>query len=96
MVGGIVAILIAVWFCRTALLAGKGPMPWAVVGVLCYYLPALLWTIWVTPGLRDMVEHNQSLALAMVVRYGYIVVGILCTALVRSIALGKSGGSTAA
>jgi hypothetical protein len=94
MVGGIAAILIAIWFYRSALAAGKSPLPWVFVGFVSYYLPALLWTMLVTPDLRDMVEHSQSAVLAIVARFGYIVVGILCATLVRAKALGKSEGVT--
>ena len=90
MVGGVAAILIAIWFYRSALAAGKSPLPWVFVGFVSYYLPALLWTLWVTPGLRDMVEHSQSVMLAIIVRFAYIVVGILCATLVRSRTLGRS------
>lgn len=94
MVGGIAAILIAIWFYRSALAAGKSPLPWVFVGFVSYYLPALLWTMWVTPDLRDTVEHNQSVVLAIVVRFGYAVVGILCATLVRAKTVGKSAGAT--
>jgi hypothetical protein len=90
MFGGIAAILIAIWFYRSALATGKRPLSWVFIGFVSYYLPALLWTMWVTPGLRDIVEHNQNIMLAMVVRFGYIVVGVLCAALVRSRTLGKN------
>jgi len=92
MVGGIAVILIAIWFYRSALAAGKNPLPWVFVGFVSFYLPALLWTMWVTPDLRDMVEHNQSTMLAMVVRFGYVAVGVLCATLVRAKTVGKAAG----
>ena len=77
MVGAIAAALIAIWFFKTAQRQGKPPLKWLFIGVMSYYLAAILWTFMVTPPLRDMVEHNQNILLAWFVRFAYVVVGVL-------------------
>ncbi len=77
MVGAIAAALIAVWFFKTAQALGKNPLQWLFIGVMSYYIAAIMWTFMVTPPLRDMVEHNQNILLAWFVRFAYVVVGTL-------------------
>lgn len=83
MAGSIAALLLAVWFYTGAQAKGKNPVQWAVVGVVIYFIAAALWTFLVTPPLRDSVEHNQSYILAFIVRYGYVAVGVMCSAWVK-------------
>lgn len=84
MAGSIAAVLMVVWFYKSAVATDKDPLPSAVLGFIVYFIPAVVWSTLVTPGLRDMVEHNPNTALALVVQYAYIIVGIACAAWVRS------------
>lgn len=81
MLGAIAAILITVWYYNGASESGRNPVHGAVTGFLVYFVPALLWTFLVTPGLRDTVEHDPGLLLGLVVRYGFVVVGVGCAVL---------------
>jgi hypothetical protein len=60
MVGVIAAILVAVWFFSTAERSGRPQVSWAISGVVVYFLAALLWSLIVTPTLKDSAIHNQS------------------------------------
>lgn len=83
MVGVIAAILVAVWYYSTASRSGRPPISWAVSGVVVYFLVALLWTLIVTPGVKDSAIHNQSGILIFIVRYAYIGVGLLAAGVVN-------------
>lgn len=83
MVGAIAAILIAIWYYKEALVSGKNPISSAALGALVYFIPAVLWSLTVTPGLRDTVEHSQGIALALIVRYGYVAIGVICAIWVK-------------
>lgn len=83
MLGSIAAIIIAVLFFQSAKKAGKEPLVWAGLGLLLYFITAVVWTYTVTPDLRDSVEHNQSSLLAFVVRYAYIIVASACALFFR-------------
>lgn len=80
MLGVIAASLVGVWFYSTAGRSGRPPVSWAVSGVVVYFLAALLWSLIVTPGLKDAAIHNQSGMLIFVVRYAYVLVGLLVAA----------------
>jgi hypothetical protein len=84
MAGSIAAIAIVYWFYKSAAAAGKEPLPSAFLGFIVYFVPAVAWSLVVTPGLRDAVEHNPGTLLALVVQYAYIVVGVACAAWVKS------------
>jgi len=83
MLGAIAAIVIIIWFYNGARSVGKNPVQGAFVGFLIYFIPAIVWTVLVTPGLRDTVEHNPGLFLGLIVRYGFVVVGVSCAAWYR-------------
>lgn len=79
MVGSIAALIIAYWYYQSALKRNLNPVKWAAIGVLAYFIPAVIWTVLVTPGLRDTVEHNQSVILGFIVRFAYVAVGVGCS-----------------
>lgn len=76
MISAIAAILIGVWFYNTAPRSGRAPFPWAVSGVILYFVMALLWSMGVTPSIKDAASHSQGGLMVWVVRYAYIVFGV--------------------
>ena len=84
MAGTLAAIIIVVWFYKSALASGKAPLPSALLGFVVYFVPAVVWTLVVTPGMRDAVEHSPSTLSALVVQYTYVIVGMACAAWVKS------------
>ena len=90
MLGAIAAIAIVIWYYKGAIAIGKNPVHAVIIGLLLYFIPAILWTVYVTPGLRDTVEHNPGLILGLIVRYGFVVVGVCCAALYRLKVLNKA------
>jgi hypothetical protein len=92
MLGAIAAIAIVIWYYKGAIAVGKNPINSVIAGLLVYFLPAIAWTIFVTPGLRDVVEHNPGMILGMTVRYGFVVVGVACAAFYYYKVLTKDSG----
>ena len=80
MLSSVAAALIGFWFYQTASRSGRPALSWAVSGVVVYFLAILLWTLAVTPAIRDAASHNQNAALIFVVRYAYIGFGMLSAA----------------
>ena len=72
MLSSIAAALIGIWFYSTASRSGRSPLSWAISGVVVYFLAALLWSLIVTPGVKDTATHTQSGLLIFIVRYAYI------------------------
>lgn len=83
MLGSIVATIVAVWFYFTAPRSGRPPVSWAISGVVVYFLAVLLWTMLVTPGIKETAMHNQSGILVFIVRYAYLGVGLTAAALIN-------------
>ncbi|MCQ8106313.1 hypothetical protein NP590_19575 [Methylomonas sp. SURF-2] len=80
MLSVIAAALVDVWFYGTAGRSGRPPVSWGVSGVVVYFLAALLWSLTVTPSVKDAATHNQNGALIFIVRYAYVGVGLAAAA----------------
>ena len=75
MPGTIAAIIIVVLFIRSALEANENPVPKAFIGFLSFFIPALLWTYFITPGLRDTLAHDPgNTTLRLTASYAYVLV----------------------
>ena len=83
MAGTVTALLISYWFYKSAEAAGKNPLTSAGIGFLCYLIPGIIWTIFVTPTLRDAFEHNPTTLFGLFFNYAYIAVGIACAVWVK-------------
>lgn len=80
MLGSIAAALIGIWYYNTASRSGRSSLSWAISGVVVYFLAALLWSLVITPGVKDTATHTQSGMLILIVKYAYIVFGLSCAA----------------
>ncbi len=72
-IGSIAGIAILVWFYHTASEYGRNPINWAIAGFVVYFTVALIWTYFVTPGIKDAAMHSRNTFLMYVVRYAYII-----------------------
>lgn len=77
MLGSIAAALVGIWFYHAASRSRRPAVSWAVSGVVVYFLAASLWTLVVTPSIKDAASHNQSAVLIFIIRYAYIGFGVL-------------------
>ena len=74
MPGTIAAIVITVIFFRSALTAKKNPVHYAAIGFLAFFIPALLWTYFITPDLKDTLQHEpNNTSLKLTVNFAYII-----------------------
>ena len=89
MLSSIVATLIAIWFFNTAPRSGRVPITWAISGVVVYFLAAWLWSLIVTPTIKEAAIHNPSGLLIVVLGYAYIAFAASC-ALVLNAWLNKA------
>ena len=80
MLSSIIAALIGIWYYNTASRSGRMALSWAISGVVVYFLAALLWSLAITPGVKDTATHTQSGLLILIVKYAYIVFGVVCAA----------------
>lgn len=59
MLGGLIAVAIAVWFYRTAAAKGAGALQWGLVGIVTYYVPNFLWSLMVAKPIL-VTLHKQT------------------------------------
>lgn len=83
MIGTISALLISYWYYKNALKKGKNAILHAALGFCFYLIPALLWTIFVTPHLRDAVSHSPGQIMSFFANYAFVIVGISCAVWVK-------------
>lgn len=84
MIGGIVALLIAVWFYNTASRAGKNPLQWMIAGIIAYYGTMLVWTYWIVSPLLGRFFDRHSLTAGLAIELSAVGAGALCAIIVRS------------
>ncbi|HYE37024.1 MAG TPA: hypothetical protein VEB01_16615, partial [Methylocaldum sp.] len=79
MIGGIVAVLIAYWFYRSAEDCGLSTFQWAFAGLLAFYVPNFAWSLlvakpWVTSLHAQQATFSTGLinfsSVALVLRHG--------------------------
>lgn len=81
MLGALAVILIGIWYYKGGLAAGKNPVQLAIMGAVLFFLPAISWTYWVTPGLKDTASHTQNSMMVFFVQHAYVLVGVAVAAL---------------
>ncbi len=83
-IGGLVAVAIAIWFYRTAIeLNDPKPFVWAVNGVIAYYIVVFLWQFLVfKPAIPAL--HHQSPGFLTLIHLAGTVIGALVAWFVRS------------
>jgi hypothetical protein len=90
MLGGIVAVLIVVWFYRSAEARGAPAVSWAIAGLIVYYVPNFIWSLMVAkPWLAGLHAQNSTL-LATIVGHSSVLLGAAVAAAVRQFALMKT------
>jgi len=78
MLGGVVAVLIALWFYRTADSKGAPAIQWAVAGLIAYYVPNFIWSIWVAKPILQTLHAQSAPIKASLVGHSSIVIGAAC------------------
>ncbi|MBE0472095.1 MAG: hypothetical protein IBX55_21635 [Methyloprofundus sp.] len=80
MPGTLAAIIITTLFFKSASGAGKNPIHMAFTGFLVFFIPALLWTFFITPGFKDTLAHDPSnTIIRLTANYAYVVIGSACS-----------------
>jgi hypothetical protein len=82
MLGGVVAVLIAFWFYRTADSKGAPAIQWAIAGLIAYYVPNFIWSLLVAKPILQTLHAQSAPIKASLVGHSSIVIGALCAWLV--------------
>ena len=75
MIGGIMAILIAFWFYRTAAACHLPAMPWALAGTLAYYVPNFIWSLTIAKPILNQLHAQNATTMASFWGFSSVIVG---------------------
>ncbi len=89
MLGGVIAVLIAVWFYRTADSKGAPGVQWAIAGLLAFYIPNFIWSLLVAKTMLQNLHAQSAPIKASLVGHSSVVLGALCAWFVWSTFLRK-------
>ena len=74
MLSGLISIIVAFWFYRTANAKSAPALQWAGVGFITYYLPNLIWTFTlVKPMVTKLHTQNAGFSATLVGHSGILV-----------------------
>jgi len=84
MLGGLIAVAIAIWFYKTAESKGAPAVQWGIAGLISFYVPNFIWSLVVAkPWLASL--HNQGAPMkSSLVGHSSILVGAVCAWLIWS------------
>ena len=87
MLGGVVAIVFAIWFYRSAEARGLPAIPWALAGIVAYYVPNFIWSLVVAKPWLATLHAQNAAAMSSIVGHSSILVGAVVALVVRHFAL---------
>lgn len=90
MIGGIVAVLIALWFYRTAESRGLPNFHWAVGGLIAYYVPNFIWSLAVAKPWVNSLHQSNATSTASLINFSSIFVGLAVAFLVHRFFMPKA------
>jgi hypothetical protein len=90
MIGGIVAVLIAYWFYRSAEERGLPTFQWAFAGLLAFYAPNFAWSLLVSKPWIASLHVQQATFSTGLINFSSVAVGLVCAVLVRHFFLLKA------
>ncbi|MDD2768175.1 MAG: hypothetical protein PHT19_05550 [Methylococcus sp.] len=75
MIGGIAAILITIWFYRSAEARGLPAVQWAFAGLVAYYVPNFVWSLLVAKPLMAEFHARAAVLMAGLIGHSSVIVG---------------------
>jgi hypothetical protein len=91
MFGGIIAILVAYGFYRSAASRNLPAMPWAIGGVIAYYVPNFIWSLMVAKPMMNSLYAQNATGMASLLGFSSVFVGLAVAMLVYFVALRSKG-----
>lgn len=82
MFGGIIAVLIAIWYYRAAEARRQPGFQWALGGVIAYYVPNFIWSLMVAKPMMNQLHAQNATGMASLLGFSSVFVGAAVAALV--------------
>lgn len=87
MLGGIAAVIIVIWFYRSAEARGLPPIQWGFAGLIAYYVPNFIWSLLVAKPWLVSLHAQNAAGLSSIVGHSSILIGAAAAAAVHFLAL---------
>jgi len=87
MVGGVIGVLICVWFYQTAIRLKLNPLQWIVAALIIYYGVKFAWTFWLLKPLMGASFKTHTMLTGIMIEVSGSLVGAACAALFRNRAM---------
>ncbi len=93
MLGGVVAVLICVWFYHSASKNNINPLPWIVGALIVYYGAKVGWTYGVVKPLMGGGAGRRGMTALLMIEVSGSLIGAACAAWFRSNVMLKQAGN---
>jgi len=90
MIGGIIAILIALWFYRTAESCHLSGIQWAIGGAIAFYIPNFIWSLMVAKPMMNQLHAQNATGMASMLGFSSVFVGAIVAILVHFLILRRT------
>jgi predicted membrane protein len=89
MVGGVIGVLICVWFYQTAIKLNLNPLQWIVGALIVYYGAKAGWTYGILKPLMGSGFKTHTMMTGVMIEVSGSLIGAACAAFFRSKAMLK-------
>jgi hypothetical protein len=90
MIGGIIAIVIALWFYRTAESRHLSGIQWAIGGAIAFYIPNFIWSLMVAKPMMNQLHAQNATGMASMLGFSSVFVGAIVAILVHFLILRRT------
>ncbi len=87
MIGGIIAILIALWFYRAAESRHLSGIQWAIGGAIAFYIPNFIWSLMIAKPMMNQLHAQNATGMASMLGFSSVFVGAVVAMLVHFLVL---------
>lgn len=95
MIGGVIAILIAYWYYRTAESRGLPNFQWAFAGLISFYIPNFIWSLAIAKPMMNSLHAQNATATASLLGFSSVFVGAAAAVLVYFLVLKRASAPKA-
>ena len=90
MFGGLIAILIALGFYKSAESKHLPGFQWAFAGVVAFYLPNFIWSLTIAKPMMNQLHAQNATGMASFLGFSSVIIGALVAGLVYMLVLRRA------
>jgi hypothetical protein len=90
MFGGLAAIVIAIWFYRSAESRGLPGIQWAIAGAIAFYVPNVIWSLLIAKPMMTQLHAQNASGMASLLGFSSVFVGAAVAGLVYVLVLRRT------